>query len=471
MSAQLHSAVAPVDLGRAINPGLALPPAPPRRRRWWLWGVLFCLLAGGVGYFALAGHGTTPTAAAATKPKKTEPEVVPVVVEPITLRPVQRMVQMVGTLYGFEEVVIAAKVEGRIKRVLCDIGDRVKPGQPLLELDDTDYKLAEKEAQRNLELELAKLGLNAPPSDTFDVKQLPSVIRAETLLRNSESRLKRLKDSGSGVSREEREQGETDAKVAHANLQQAVLDAHSTLAAVRHKQSLLATAQQRLADTQLKAEPLSQNRLKDLQLLPPAVRSQLPPMEFVVAQRMATEGEMAKANMVAPVFRLVMDDPLKMQATLPERYIDEVKQGQQVQLQVEAYPTETFRGWVGRVNRTVNLANRTFQVEVLIPNADRRLHAGSFAKGAVLTRDAAAPMVPEEAIVTFAGVSKIFVVRDNKAVAIPVTTETVVEVKDKGRIRNWVEIQGDCKAGEPVVIFGQTKLVDGTAVRIRTAGK
>jgi multidrug efflux pump subunit AcrA (membrane-fusion protein) len=461
----------PLDLlGTVPSPAERPVAFPPRKRRWWLW-IIFLLIAGVTGgYFAMAGH-VKQTATTPTKTKKTGQEPVPVVVDAVTLRKVQRNVQIVGTFHGFDEITVSPKVEGRIKRVQFDIGDKVRPGQMLLEIDDTDYKHAEAEALRSLELELAKLDLDAPPEAKFDVKQLPTVMRAESLRQNAESRFKRLKDSGAGVSKLELEQGETDLRVAQANYQQSLLDARSTLATVRHRQSLLATARQRLADTRVTVETLSPFRLKDLQMLPASAMGKQPEVEFIVAQRMATEGEMAKANPSTPVFRLVMDHPLKMQVMLPERYVGDIKQGQTVAFQVEASPKETFQGWVGRVSLTVNQVSRTFQIDVLIPNPDRRLRAGSFVKGTILTRSEEAPMIPEEALVKFAGVTKVFAIRDNKAVAVPVDTDLMMEVKENDRVRNWVEVKGDLKPGEQVVTSGQTKLVNGSPVKVRETVK
>ena len=59
-----------------------------------------------------------------------------------------------------EEVVLTPKVEGRVKTVLHDVNASLAPETPILVLDDVDHKLAEAEAQRALELELAKVGLS-----------------------------------------------------------------------------------------------------------------------------------------------------------------------------------------------------------------------------------------------------------------------------------------------------------------------
>jgi HAE1 family hydrophobic/amphiphilic exporter-1 len=67
---------------------------------------------------------------------------VPVTVARVELRPVQRRVSVVGTLFGSERITVTPKVEGRVAAVHFEIGDRVPPGATLMEIDPTDYGLA-----------------------------------------------------------------------------------------------------------------------------------------------------------------------------------------------------------------------------------------------------------------------------------------------------------------------------------------
>jgi multidrug efflux pump subunit AcrA (membrane-fusion protein) len=187
-------------------------------------------LAVGGGFIALGRNGST-AASQVPEPKVAKPAVA-VVLEPVTARAVRRAVHVVGPLYGREEVTITPKVEGRVLKIHHDVGDVVKPGDTLLELDPVDYRLAATEARRGLELELAKLGLKELPTSTFDVNRLPSVVRAVALERNAATRRDRVLRLGSGgaSSAEEREQIATDFEVARANLHAAVLEAEATLA-------------------------------------------------------------------------------------------------------------------------------------------------------------------------------------------------------------------------------------------------
>src|SRR5262245_6590476 len=84
-----------------------------------------------------------PATSAATP---VESKAVKVTVEPVTFRSVQRIVGVVGTLHGYEEISLGAKVEGRVHKIAHDVADRVKPGEVLLEIDPTDYQLAMRQA-------------------------------------------------------------------------------------------------------------------------------------------------------------------------------------------------------------------------------------------------------------------------------------------------------------------------------------
>jgi RND family efflux transporter MFP subunit len=264
------------------------------------------------------------------------------------------------------------------------------------------------------------------------------------------------------------ERTETDYRVAQANTRQAILEAEQTLASIRLKQAMLETARQRLSDTRvIVPQPSPATAPREIALVS-AGSAEPAPAAYVVAERMVSEGEMVHATPPTAVFRLVVDRPLKLKAAVPERYVGEVEIGQRVELSVEAYPGETFAGTVARINPTIERANRTFQIEVHVPNESRRMHAGSFVKAAILTReDPAAPTVPEESLVRFAGVTKVFVVENEKARAVPVERGVRLHVPGEGHTENWVEVLGEIEPGAQVVTSGHSQLADDTPVRIR----
>lgn len=436
----------------------------------------------GVGGAFLAWQGYLPVARGRThaaeaqhvpsKPAERRIAPVAVTVAPVTARTVQRRVQVVGTLYGIEEIEVSAKVAGRVARILHDVGDVVRPGDLLLEVDPTDLQLAATEAARSLELELARLGLTEVPGAGFDVGKLPGVERARLLEKNAHSKFERSQAllKRQALSPQDLEQTENDFEVARVSTRQAILDAESSIAAIRHRQALLETLQQKVRDARLVAPTPSRpdERVAQRIVHASAVRHERSAAEFVVASRLISEGEMVNDSPATNLFRLVIDRPLKLKANVPERHAGEIRVGQHVDVTVEAWPGETFAGTVARVNPTVDRENRTFEIEVGIPNAERRLRPGSFSKASVLTREQAdVPTIPEEALVRFAGVVKVFVVRDETARALPVETGARIEVDALGHIQNWEEARGDFQPGDIVVTSGHSQLAEGTPVRIR----
>jgi len=402
---------------------------------------------------ALAGcgsHGKSPAAHAPTETVAAKPVVV--TVADLQTRAVQRRIPVVGTLHGLERIQISAKVAGRLEKVLVDVGDRVQPGAKLVEISQLDFKLAVDESQRALERELAKVGLAEIPKKRFNAETLPAMVRGRLLVDNARRKFERVKGlrQKNAVTDQELEQATTDLQVEEATLQQTMLDIRSTLAAVRYQQSVLESAQRQLAETTIFAPPIDFPSLAELKLTG---------CGYVVARRMATAGELAIIGS-SPLLELVIDDALKLKATVPERYASEVQIGQTVELKVEAYPNDVFQARIARISPTIDSENRTFEIEAHVANQEHRLQHGSFAKASILTRTAdQAVMAPLESLVTFAGVTKLFRLEGDTVREIPVE----LGVRDGG----WVEVIGSLPPSGSVVTSGQTQLAAGSRVSIR----
>jgi RND family efflux transporter MFP subunit len=218
-----------------------------------------------------------------------------------------------------------------------------------------------------------------------------------------------------------------------------------------------------------------EQKLRDTKVLVPVPkpREDLPdPVEYTVAQKKVAEGEMVKdaPNTTAVVFKLVLDTKLKFLGNAPERYFAEIQarpagKRQKAQIHVEAYPGRVFTGEVTRVNPTVDRTSRTFQVEILVSNLQRELKAGGFAKAEVLTHtDPRAWTVPAQAIVSFAGTTKLFVLREGKAHA------ALVAPGVEGH--SWVEVVrpagSDLRPDDQVITSSPDQLAEGMPVRVRT---
>lgn len=441
------------------------------KRLWAGIGIAAAVVAilVGAGLLSVADDRPTQNASAAAASASAA---VPVTVAPVTARPVERSIHAVGSLYGIAEITVTPKIEGVVTKVLRDVGDEVEQNGVLMEIEDTYYRLAVQEAERALELELAKLGLKNLPESEWNVDVVPMVVRARSDLNEAEQRYRRAKSlyNSKALSQEEMDRAQRDYEVATAARDQAVLEAKTTLAAARYRHATLETARQKLEETKVRAPVLSKEQIE-------AARAAFAPLvslpedispRFFVAQRLVTEGEMIRAFPSVPAYKLVIDQALKLITSVPERYLAEVKVGQTARLHVEAYPNEIFVGRVSRITPIVDRTSRTLWLEILVPNLDRRLKAGGFADVTIITASQTEALtVPEEALVRFAGVTKVFVVREGKAAPVEVRVQSRVTVDRGQQAENWVEVTGALSAGELVVTTGQTKLVADTPVQVR----
>ena len=376
-------------------------------------------------------------------------QAVKVTVAPVTHRSVQRMVGVVGTLHGYEEISLGAKVEGRVRTISHDVADRVKPGETLLEIDPTDYQLNVRQAQRALQVELAKLGLSETPSSAVDVTRIPTVVQAQLRRDNAQKRMERAKTLVERKASAEEDLTEkiSDFRVAQAEYDNQVLVAKTGIAAIQVKQEALAISRQQLQDTLVRVPEPSQK---------------VPGVEkgatYAITSRAVAEGSYVKAG--ADVFKIVIESPLKFRGRVPERKSGEVRLGQKAEVYTSAYP-RPFPGEVTRINPAVDPQTRTFEVEILVPNDHSELKPGGFAKTAILTEvDEQSATVPLTAPIHVAGVTKIFLVEDGHAKEVQVTLG--VQGTD------WVEISSPrLPSGAQVVTSGQTAIADRTAVAVR----
>lgn len=414
-----------------------------------------------MGFFVCLALLALP--ACAPKPGTTvrsdEPKPVPVTVADAKPTALRRTVPAVGTLYPYEDVTLAPKVGGKVLRVHKDVGDRVGPGELLLELDATEYRLAVEQARPALDAELRKLKLAALPATDAEFEKhlamVDAVVEARANLALADSELKRAEtEAASGVgTKSVLDSAINRLAVAKTRAQLAETDARVTLANARRLKAALDDAERKLADTKLNA-PSPPEWAEWLKALGPTST----PLSYAVAQKMVSAGSPVESMPATSCFRLVIDHALKLGVAIPEKHSPEVVVGQAVEVRVEAYPNQVFAGAVARISPTVDVANRTFGVVIGIRNGDAKLKAGGFATAEIVVRSDSVVTIPPEALVQFAGVNKVFVAEGDKARVVEVTVGT--------RDKEWVEVSG-LPAGAKVVTSGQSQLVDGSPIRVK----
>jgi membrane fusion protein (multidrug efflux system) len=154
---------------------------------------------------------------------------------------------------------------------------------------------------------------------------------------------------------------------------------------------------------------------------------------------------------------VVQLDPLRVDFSVPETLLPKVQPGQAIDIRVDAYPDETFRGEIIAVSPYSDVQGHNLEVRAELPNRQLKLRPGLFVRVHVslgIKEDAI--LVPEQAIWPIGQDKTVFVVIDGKA------QRRVVRLGE--RQPGTVEIVSGVEIGEVIVIAGQMKLYDGVSV-------
>jgi len=179
------------------------------------------------------------------------------------------------------------------------------------------------------------------------------------------------------------------------------------------------------------------------------------PMDGIVQEKRASVGEYMAAG--APVVNIVKMDPLRLRAEIPERESKSVHSGQNVRVTVEG-DTNVYVGQIMRLSPVIAEQNRILVVEADVRN-NGKLRPGSFAHAEIVTNESKmAVTVPNNAIVTFAGIEKVLVVQNGKALEKPITTgrrsPDVTEIVSGISVGEKVIVDpGNLQTGQPVEII------------------
>lgn len=379
---------------------------------------------------AACGKDTKP-ARAAGHAKAQEPRAVRVVTA--SVGPFPRTVIVTGTLAADEEVVAGFKVAGRVSEIAVDLGSPVRKGQVLARLDPTDFRLRVEQAEAALRQVRAGLGLPRDGSgESVDPEKTALVREARAVL--EEARLNRDRTAQlwekNYIARSEADASLSRLLVAESRYQAALDEIRNRQELLAERSSGLALARQQLADAVLSA-----------------------PIDGAVRERRTSVGEYLAAG--APVFGLVRIHPLRLRVAVTERDASSVRVGQAVRVRPEGDPA-VHAGRVARLSPSIQEQNRTLIVEAEVANRDGRLRPGSFARAEIVVEaDRTAVMVPASTVVTFAGLEKVFCVKDGKSVE--------KRIRTGRRSGDRVEILEGVVAGEAVVA-DPGNLVGGTPV-------
>ncbi len=313
-----------------------------------------------------------------------------------------------------------SRVDGYISKIHVDKGDFVQANQLLVEIDHTDYQHAVNQARANLAAARAK------------------VTQQEATVRNAKLTLDRMQ-----ALIKDQFVSQQDLDTAQVSFDGAVAAKESLEAQVKQMEVALAQAETNLAYSYIRA-PFAGY----------VAERNLDPGAYVSSATAST------STMSRGMLSIHDIDTVRILIEVVEKDIPLIRIGQKAEVRAEAYPDRVFEGTVTRIVQALNRATRTMTVEIDLPNKERALKGGMFARvEALVGRHPLAIQVPIDAVSRLEDLQYVYIVRDGKAQR--------VDVEIGLRNDNWVEITKGLDGGEQVIVSGKDLVHDGTPVQVQ----
>ncbi len=409
-----------------------------------------------------AGCGKNQTASAS----QAVPKTVAVSTAKAVTRTVSAAFQETGTFNPDETSDIAPPVAGRVIATPVNVGDFVKEGQVICELDHRDAQLKLDQARAQLSEATAalrqmqsRIGWNG--QGQFDAGNVPEAAAARANYESAQAQAKlaaadakryeNLVATGD-VSRSAYEKARTAQETAEAQANAARQQYEAALNAARQSHAAvdtsaasldavraqLAQAEKGLADTTIRA----------------------PYDGFITARPVAAGVYVALTNKIATIVRI---STLKLQLQTPEQRAAQVKLGMQVVARVAAFPGREFSGRVTALNPSVDPGSRVFIVEAKFDNPGALLRPGMFATASVLLPGGEnAVFVPRAAVIRDKTTDsfQLYTIENGTAHL------RVVMVGDTDG--DQIRITSGLSGSETVAVARQGDLFDGASVEARS---
>jgi HlyD family secretion protein len=386
----------------------SLAPVQTRRRRKWIWlGAIAIVLIGGGAWFAL-------------QPRAVSVQTTPIV----TTYPSQQFVVLNSTGYvvAQRKAAISSKASGRLEWLGVAEGTRVKAGEIIARLDSRDV---------SAQLDAARANVNVARA---------ALEQALAENRDAEASLKRTRDLIA------------QKFVSQSALDQARARADRAVAGVASGKAGLAAAGANARNAQVAVDYT-------------LIRA---PFDGIILSKSANVGDMvtpfsSAADSKGAVVTMADMSTLEVEADVSESSLSKISVGQHTEITLDALPDMRFAGTVSRIVPTVDRAKATVMTKVRFDRIDARVLPEMSAKVSFLSQ----PVTPEQqkplvavshdALAQRDGKTVVFVVRDNRAVEVPVTPGK--------NIADLSAIAGDVKSGEKAVLKPPPELKDSALVK------
>ncbi len=402
-----------------------------------LGGFLICSLTGCENPFSTSVEAQPETRNQITAPVKVETAIAQqqLLKNPLTYK---------GNTTPQQVVSLRSQVQGQLQSLTVDVGDRVTEGQVLAQLNDTLLKTDIAEAEAELASRIAQVNRSRNSITNARIQLEQAQAQAQQAQADAE-RFAMLAKEGA-IAQQEAEAAETEAIVAQKQVSAAREQ-------IKIEQDALVTAQEQV---QVQRSIIAQNQER-------LSYSTLPsPMSAVVLERVSDPG-----NLIEPGDEVLMLGDfrkVKVRVNVSELALGEIRLGQSVTVQLDAFPEQSYSGQVTRISPAANPDTRQVPVEVTLPNPDGRIGSGLLARVTFPRQAAEQVVIPESALQgeTENQTATVFIL--NPATDPPTVEAKTVQLGD--RANNQVEILSGLSPETPYILRSSRPLTSGETVRL-----
>jgi HlyD family secretion protein len=347
------------------------------------------------------------------------------------------------------QVDLFPKVSGYLERIDVHIGDVVKQGQVIAQIDSSDFLHKVREIEAKVAQAKANLSELEAGSRPEELRQAEEAVRqAQSRFDNAKLQRERIDAlfKRQVISKKEADTAEMEYTVAEAQL--AASQQNLKLIREGARQEVREASQAKLKEMEAILEQ-ERTRFKDTKIVAP--------FRGEISRKYVDAGALVSSS--TPLVNLVHTETLKVIANVLEKDVPLLKAGLKAKVRVESYPGRIFEGRVEKINSALDLSTRTLQTEVYIHNSDRSLKPGMFANVEVVLLEKPQTLaIPREAILEAGSEMCVFVVEGKQAVRRDIT---IGYEQDR-----MVEVLRGLNEGDQVVIKGQQLIKDGSTIRI-----
>lgn len=422
--------------------------------------VVFAISAGiffGINSIGSAATNATQTANTKASAENKNEQATPVYSQIITTGTISHKIKTSGEIKPMLGVSLIPEASGKIEEIFVDVGDFVKKGQKLAQINDETQQaqLAQAKASLNVAnaaIKMQEVTIESSRSSLVSAKA--AVEASESQLKNltvTRKRLEKLFSEGA-VSRQDVDDIITkydNANAAHVSAQTNVKRASDAI------QTALVTLEMRKAEQTQATANLNAVKVNLDKTVVDA------PFDGVITARYEDPG--ANANMAKALFDIQQSNPVKIIGTVIEKDLYQLIAGKtNVVITVDSVDGE-FKGVVTKIYPSIDNSSRTGKIEIHLDNADNKLRTGMFAKIDVLvTTHENAVIVPRDSLVKYENNYLAYVVEKQGDRYIAVKRDVKVGIFDDDK----VEVISGLKAGDRLISKGTEFVREGAPVSI-----